>query len=184
MNVAATEIVPSVAALTPAERIEALMDAFVGFQSLERAADALRSQLDRTPVKTASREQKWDEWDVMVHSQIDAESVIVAHVKILMGNGGSGPRRQVASCQSRASRLMHHARLATSPRLRRTLKALQQADGEISTLELLQKAKIANVSATISELRANGAGIICRQVVKDGQRLFFYTLTKSPEDHL
>jgi hypothetical protein len=71
MNVVTTEIAPSGAALTPAERVEALMDAFVGFQSLERAADALRFQLDNIPVKTAAREQKWD---VIVHSQIDAES--------------------------------------------------------------------------------------------------------------
>ncbi|MFT5614570.1 MAG: hypothetical protein ACI8Q6_001850 [Granulosicoccus sp.] len=84
MNVVTTEIAPSGAALTPAERVEALMDAFVGFQSLERAADALRFQLDNIPVKTAAREQKWD---VIVHSQIDAESEIVAQVKILMGNG-------------------------------------------------------------------------------------------------
>jgi DNA-binding transcriptional ArsR family regulator len=78
---------------------------------------------------------------------------------------------------------MHHARLASSPRLRRTLKALQQANGEISTLDLLQKVKIANVSATISELRANGAVIVCRQLFQDDQRSFFYTLTKSPKDY-
>jgi len=87
MNAVATEIVPSDAVLTPAERVEALMDVFVRLQSLERAADALRFQLDNIPVKTAAREQKWDEWDAMIHSQIDAESEVVAHVKILMGYG-------------------------------------------------------------------------------------------------
>lgn len=77
---------------------------------------------------------------------------------------------------------MHAARISSSPRLKRTLAVLQAANGEISTLELLRKARICAVSPVISELRANGAEIHCRLEVKDGQRRFFYTLLKSPGD--
>lgn len=78
---------------------------------------------------------------------------------------------------------MHHARLSSSPRLQRTLSALQAAGGEISTYELIRRAKICAVNSIIAELRANGAQIDCRQEVKNGQRRFFYKLLKSPEDH-
>lgn len=78
---------------------------------------------------------------------------------------------------------MHSARLATSPRLQRALRVLQEADGEISTFDLSRLAEICAVNSVISELRANGAEIICRQEVKDGQRRFLYTLSKSPGNH-
>jgi hypothetical protein len=76
---------------------------------------------------------------------------------------------------------MHHARIEYSDRLQRTLRVLQEADGEISTYELTRRAKICALSSVISELRENGAVITCRQVVENGQRRFFYTLIKSPE---
>ncbi|APE43623.1 hypothetical protein BOO69_09510 [Sulfitobacter alexandrii] len=76
---------------------------------------------------------------------------------------------------------MHHGKLSTSPRLRRALRALQHAKGELSTRDLAEQADICAVNSTIAELRANGAEITCRQEVKDGQRRFYYTLTKSPE---
>ena len=77
---------------------------------------------------------------------------------------------------------MHAARLSTSPRLKRTLRVLQRANGEISSLELLLRARIANVSATISELRQNGAAITCRQTTDNrGARVWLYTLHKSPD---
>ncbi|MCZ4258646.1 hypothetical protein O4H53_24155 [Sulfitobacter sp. G21635-S1] len=76
---------------------------------------------------------------------------------------------------------MHHGRLSSSPRLQRALRALQAANGEISTRELAERAEICAVNSTIAELRANGAEINCRQEVKDGKRRFYYTLLKSPE---
>lgn len=76
---------------------------------------------------------------------------------------------------------MHHAHLATSPRLRRALAVLQAANGEISTLELANKARICAVGSVISELRMNGAEITCRQQFVAGERRWFYTLIKEPK---
>lgn len=78
---------------------------------------------------------------------------------------------------------MHHSRLASSARLRRTLRALQRAKGEISTGELARRARIHAVSAAISELRANGAKIDCRREYTGKKRRWLYTLVKSPEGH-
>lgn len=76
---------------------------------------------------------------------------------------------------------MHYGRLSSSPRLQRALRVLQEAKGEISTLDLSRRAEVCAVNSVIAELRANGAEIICRQEYKDGRRRFFYTLVKSPE---
>ncbi|WP_282060065.1 hypothetical protein [Roseobacter litoralis] len=76
---------------------------------------------------------------------------------------------------------MHSARLATSPRLQRTLDALRRADGEISTYDLSRSAKICAVNSCVAELRVNGAEITCRQQVENGKRTFYYTLLNSPE---
>ncbi|MDK3072725.1 hypothetical protein QO034_06355 [Sedimentitalea sp. JM2-8] len=76
---------------------------------------------------------------------------------------------------------MHYARLSRSPRLRRALRALQAAQGEISTFDLSRRARICAVNSVIAELRANGAEIACRQAREDGQVRFYYTLLKSPE---
>lgn len=78
---------------------------------------------------------------------------------------------------------MHHARLNTSPRLRRTLKVLQEAQSEMTTYELSRAADICAVNSVIAELRENGAEITCRQAVKDGQRRFYYRLMKSPKGY-
>lgn len=75
---------------------------------------------------------------------------------------------------------MNHARLSTSPRLQRVLRALREARGEITPLELTLKARVAAVGTAISELRANGAVIDCRQALMDGERRFFYRLIKEP----
>lgn len=77
---------------------------------------------------------------------------------------------------------MHHARLSSSPRLKRTLIALKRAGGEISTMELIREAQICAVNSVIAELRANGAEIICRQASEDGRRTWFYTLIKAPKE--
>lgn len=77
---------------------------------------------------------------------------------------------------------MHYARLSSSPRLRRVLRVLQQAKGEISTYELSRRAEVCAVNSVIAELRANGAEITCRQVVDEtGQRRWLYTLKKAPK---
>lgn len=78
---------------------------------------------------------------------------------------------------------MHHARIHTSPRLRRTLKVLQEAEGPLTTLELSQRAQICAVNSVIAELRENGAEINCWQAVEDCQRRFYYRLLKSPKGY-
>ncbi|PCH67055.1 MAG: hypothetical protein COC12_12035 [Rhodobacteraceae bacterium] len=77
---------------------------------------------------------------------------------------------------------MHHARLSTSPRLRCALRVMQATKGEISSYELMFKARICAPGTVVSELRANGVEITCRQVVRDGQRRFFYTLVNVPKE--
>ena len=77
---------------------------------------------------------------------------------------------------------MHNARLAKSPRLQRVLTALRQAKGEISSFDLTLKAKTPAIGTCISELRANGADINCRQTHEDGQTRFYYSLIKDPEE--
>ena len=76
---------------------------------------------------------------------------------------------------------MNNASLGKSDRLQRTLKALQDAKGRISTRSLMRKANICAVNSVIAELRENGADILCEQEVKNGDRRFYYTLLKSPE---
>ncbi|MBL4750504.1 MAG: hypothetical protein JKX71_08000 [Amylibacter sp.] len=79
--------------------------------------------------------------------------------------------------------MQHYARLSSNPRLRRTLRVLQAANGALTTYELMRKAKICAVSSVVSELRNNGAEITCRQEVTNGQRRFYYILIKSPEGY-
>ena len=78
----------------------------------------------------------------------------------------------------------HHGNLSTCPRLKRALRALQDASGALSTQELAFEAGICAVNSVIAELRENGAEIICQQRVnEDGQRRWLYTLIKSPEGY-
>lgn len=77
--------------------------------------------------------------------------------------------------------MMHAAKVSSSPRLKRVLAIL--ADGkEHSTREIVKEAEVMAVSACVAELRQNGATIICVQKPsEDGQRLWFYTMTKAPK---
>lgn len=61
------------------------------------------------------------------------------------------------------------------------LQALREANGEISSWGIVDKAKVCCLSASISELRANGYEINCRcEVMEDGTRIYWYTLVKEP----
>ncbi len=74
-----------------------------------------------------------------------------------------------------------HAAPLTSPRLQRVLKLLEDGCAH-STRDIVRRGKVMAVSAIISELRQHGAEINCAVEVKgDGQRLFFYTMTKAPK---
>jgi hypothetical protein len=73
--------------LTPAERVEALMDAFVKYQQLERATQDLRDRLISDVVRTASREMLCDQIEEGARAGNRARIEVVAHVKILMGDG-------------------------------------------------------------------------------------------------
>lgn len=68
---------------------------------------------------------------------------------------------------------MNHARLDSSDRLQRTLRALR-VHKELSTLDLSRAAGIVAVSAAVSELRANGFDVRARQV----NRVWFYRLVE------
>ena len=76
---------------------------------------------------------------------------------------------------------MHHARLSSSPRLKQLLMALQQTDGEMSSRDICDATGTIAPGTAVSELRANDAEIDCRQEVRNGRRLFFYKLIKSPK---
>jgi len=75
--------------------------------------------------------------------------------------------------------MMHAARLDRSPRLMR-VHALMADGRERSTLEIAQAAQVCAVSACISELRANGAEILCRQAIRPatGERMWIYRLVR------
>lgn len=73
---------------------------------------------------------------------------------------------------------MHFARLASSPRLQR-LHAFLEDGLEHSTLELALGARICNPGTYVSELRAQGAVIECRQTTSEprGERVWLYRMT-------
>lgn len=74
---------------------------------------------------------------------------------------------------------MHFARLASSPRLQRVHAFLE--DGlEHSTLELALGATVCNPGTYVSELRAQGAVIVCRQTTSQprGERVWLYRMVK------
>ena len=74
---------------------------------------------------------------------------------------------------------MIRAAALTSRRLQRALAVL--SDGRPhTTRDMVRKARVMAVNAVVAELRHHGAEIICTQQVVDGQRRFFYTMTKAP----
>lgn len=67
----------------------------------------------------------------------------------------------------------------TSPRLQRVLAVL--SDGrEHTTRQIVRQARVMAVNACVAELRAHGAEIACCRRLVDGQRRFFYRMTKGP----
>ncbi len=74
---------------------------------------------------------------------------------------------------------MHAARLGRSARLRRVHELL--ADGrEYSTLEIAIRPEVCAVNSCVSELRAQGAEIACRQERDPkGQRIWLYRMLVS-----
>lgn len=74
---------------------------------------------------------------------------------------------------------MNHGKLAKSPRLQRVHAFLKEAGGEVTTMEIVVGARAMAVSAVISELRANGAEINCRQEHRETGRVWLYTLIKA-----
>ena len=58
---------------------------------------------------------------------------------------------------------MHHANLNKSARLQRVAKVLKQHKRPLSTMEIIEKAKVCAVNSIISELRENGMKIDCQR---------------------
>jgi hypothetical protein len=74
---------------------------------------------------------------------------------------------------------MIRAAALSSPRLQRALAVL--SDGRPhTTRDIVRRARVMAVNAVAAELRHHGAEIICTQQVVNGQRRFFYTMTKAP----
>ncbi|KJS43523.1 helix-turn-helix domain-containing protein [Roseovarius sp. BRH_c41] len=74
---------------------------------------------------------------------------------------------------------MHHAPL-TSPRLQRVLAVLKDGRPH-TTREIVRRAHVVAVNSCISELRANGAEILCTRERKGDRLICRYTMTKAPE---
>ena len=73
--------------------------------------------------------------------------------------------------------MMNYVRLSHSPRLQRVHELLNQG-GEHSTLEISIRAGVIAISSIISELRAQGADIRCRQIrsKQTGERIWVYRM--------
>lgn len=75
---------------------------------------------------------------------------------------------------------MRAARIEHSPRLRRVAALL--ADGEEhSTLDIVLNARVCAVNSIVAELRVNGFVISCRQMHRDGERVWLYQLITTEE---
>lgn len=74
---------------------------------------------------------------------------------------------------------MHAAKVASSPRLRRVLDVLSD-HREHTTLEIAERGRTVAVSACVSELRANGHAIACRQEKRPEGRVWLYRLDPPP----
>ena len=73
---------------------------------------------------------------------------------------------------------MHAAHIDRSERLQR-VEALLSDGAEHSTLDIVTGAQVCAVNSIISELRANGREIHCRQTAgNSGQRIWLYRMTK------
>lgn len=74
---------------------------------------------------------------------------------------------------------MHAAKLARSGRLQRVYGVL--SDGRWhSTQEIVLAAQVCAVNSIISELRANGCSIDCRQAPSEHGRVWLYRLSLEP----
>ena len=58
---------------------------------------------------------------------------------------------------------MNSAKLENSVRLNRVLSVLKKASRPVSTMEIINRARVCAVSAIVSELRDNGIGISCQR---------------------
>ena len=75
---------------------------------------------------------------------------------------------------------MHPARLASSERLQRVLGVLKACgDQGVTSWSLMQMARVVAPATAISELRHQGYEVRCEQVMRDGKRVWKYTLQGS-----
>ena len=73
---------------------------------------------------------------------------------------------------------MHAARVGSSERLQRVLDVLRDHQ-EHSTFDLIANAAVCAVNSIVSELRANGFHITCRQDREpNGNRVWLYRLER------
>lgn len=77
---------------------------------------------------------------------------------------------------------MKFARIESSPRLKRLGRVLLPGQ-YLTTLDLIKRARIAAVSAAVSELRAQGWSISCRVEMRRSGRVFAYRADRVPKCH-
>lgn len=75
---------------------------------------------------------------------------------------------------------IHAGKVARSARLRRVLGALR-GGAEVSSLALAMAARTVAPGTCVSELRANGYAITCRQETTPAGRVWLYRLVSGPE---
>lgn len=76
---------------------------------------------------------------------------------------------------------MMHAARSTSPRLSRLVRLLKDGRPH-STRDIARRAHVLAISASVSELRFRGAEIHCERQKVGDRWVFFYTMTKEPDD--
>lgn len=74
---------------------------------------------------------------------------------------------------------MHAAKIINSTRLQRIYNLLSDGE-EHSTREIVHKCNVCAVNSAVSELRANGVNIVCRQrPSRNGRRHWTYQLLEA-----
>ena len=76
---------------------------------------------------------------------------------------------------------MNSARLASSPRLRRTLMLFEHEKRWLTTRQIVRGASVCAVSSVIAELRCNGCVIECSRRTVGGVSRHGYELVSAPK---
>jgi len=79
--------------LTPAERVEALMDSFLKHRKIRKDYHSISDRFEAVENLSIAerdaveREEIWEQHDKAIHAELDAGDDVVSHVATLMGDG-------------------------------------------------------------------------------------------------